>query len=87
MIKKLVNWFIMFFLPIGLQRMMQIASELDEMTYESSMEITENTRTIISCALGKVYDNMYYDLIKESFSAKIEDFIQWVIIPWIRITC
>ena len=66
--------------------MMQIASELDEMKYESSMEITENTRTIISCALGKVYDNMYYDLIKERFSAKIEDFIQWVIIPWIRIT-
>jgi hypothetical protein len=56
--------------------MMQIASELEEMKYESSMEITENTRTIISCALGKVYDNMYYDLIKESFSAKIEDFIQ-----------
>lgn len=59
----------------GLQRMMQIASELEEMKYESSMEITENTRTIISCALGKVYDNMYYDLIKERFSAKIEDFI------------
>jgi hypothetical protein len=37
--------------------------------------------------LGKVYDNMYYDLIKERFSAKIEDFIQWVIIPRIKITC
>lgn len=56
--------------------MMQIASELEEMRYESSMEITANTRTNVSVVLGKVFDNMYYDLARERFTAKIEDFIQ-----------
>lgn len=55
---------------------MQIASEMDEMRYESSMEITENTRPTVSVVLGKVFDNMYHDLARERFSSKIEEFIQ-----------
>jgi len=58
--------------------MMEIASEMDEMKYESSMEITENTRTNIAVVLGKVFDNMYYDLARERFTSKIEEFIQFV---------
>ncbi len=58
--------------------MMEIASEMDEMKYESSMEITENTRTNIAVVLGKVFDNMYYDLARERFTSKIEEFIQLV---------
>ena len=58
--------------------MMEIASEVDEMKYESSMEITENTRTNIAVVLGKVFDNMYYDLARERFTSKIEEFIQLV---------
>lgn len=57
---------------------MEIASEMDEMKYESSMEITENTRTNIAVVLGKVFDNMYYDLARERFTSKIEEFIQLV---------
>lgn len=55
---------------------MQIASEMEEMKYESAMEITPNTRPTVSVVLGRVFDNMYYDLAKERFTAKIEDFIQ-----------
>lgn len=62
---------------LGLQRLMEIASEMDEMKYESAMETTENTRTSVAVLLGKVFDNMYYDLARERFSAKIEEFIQY----------
>lgn len=55
---------------------MQIASEMEEMKYESSMAVTDNTRPTVSVVLGKVFDNMYYDLARERFSAKIEEFIQ-----------
>ena len=55
---------------------MEIASEMEEMRYESSMEITSNTPTNVAVVLGKIFDHMYYDLARERFSAKIEDFIQ-----------
>jgi len=60
----------------GLQRMMEIASEMEEIKYESSMEITENTSPNVAVVLGKIFDNMYYDLARERFTTKIEEFIQ-----------
>ena len=61
---------------LGLQRMMEIASEMEEIQYESSMEITENTSPNVAVVLGKIFDNMYYDLARERFTTKIEEFIQ-----------
>ena len=59
---------------------MQIASEMEEIRYESSMEITANTRPTLAVCLAKVYDNMYYDLAKERFIAKIEEFMKYSIL-------
>lgn len=56
--------------------MMEIASEMEEIKYESSMEITENTSPNVAVVLGKIFDNMYYDLARERFTTKIEEFIQ-----------
>ncbi|KYM75847.1 Protein unc-45 like protein A [Atta colombica] len=60
----------------GLQRLMEVASEMEECKYESSMNITSSTRTIISVCLAKIYENMYYDAAKEKFSNAIEEFIK-----------
>lgn len=60
----------------GLQRLMEVASELEEYKYESSMDITSSTRTITSVCLAKIYENMYYDAAKEKFSNAINDFIK-----------
>ncbi|KAK2725490.1 hypothetical protein QYM36_000098 [Artemia franciscana] len=60
----------------GLQRLMEVASELPEFKYESSMEVTDNTRTTVSVCLAKVYDNMYYENARGRFVNKIEDFIK-----------
>lgn len=55
--------------------MMEIASEMEEMSYESSMEITPNTRSIVAVCMGQVFDHMYYDQARERFTSKIEEFI------------
>lgn len=60
----------------GLQRLMEISSELEEYKYESSMNITPSTRTLVSVCLAKIYENMYYDAAKERFREAIDEFIK-----------
>ncbi|XP_031845515.1 unc-45 myosin chaperone [Nomia melanderi] len=60
----------------GLQRLMEVASELEEYKYESSMDITASTRTITSVCLARIYENMYYDAAKEKFRNAIDEFIK-----------
>ncbi|KAG7212653.1 hypothetical protein KM043_012936 [Ampulex compressa] len=59
----------------GLQRLMEVASELEEYKYESAMDITSSTRTITSVCLARIYENMYYDAAKEKFQKAIDEFI------------
>ncbi|XP_071627994.1 protein unc-45 homolog B-like [Temnothorax longispinosus] len=61
----------------GLQKLMEIASEMEEYKYkESSMNITFSTRIKISMCLTKIYKNVYYDAAKEEFIDAIEKFIK-----------
>lgn len=60
----------------GLQRLMEVASELKEYKYESAMDITDSTRTIAAVCLAKIYESMYYDAAKERFIKNIEEFIK-----------
>ncbi|CAD1478878.1 unnamed protein product, partial [Heterotrigona itama] len=60
----------------GLQRLMEVASELEEYKYESSMEITSSTRTVTSVCLARIYENMYYDAAKEKFRSAIDEYIK-----------
>ncbi|KOC64160.1 Protein unc-45 like protein B [Habropoda laboriosa] len=60
----------------GLQRLMEVASELEEYKYESAMNITPSTRTVTSVCLARIYENMYYDAAKEKFRNAIDEFIK-----------
>ncbi|XP_066602124.1 protein unc-45 homolog B-like [Prorops nasuta] len=60
----------------GLQRLMEVASELEEYKYESAMDISPSTRTITSVCLAIIYENMYYDAAKDKFRNAIEEFIK-----------
>nr|CAI5817254.1 unnamed protein product [Callosobruchus analis] len=60
----------------GIGRIMECASELEEYKYESAMNITPSTRTIAALCLSRIYDNMYYDALREKFMEKIQDFIK-----------
>ncbi|KDR23225.1 Unc-45-like protein A, partial [Zootermopsis nevadensis] len=60
----------------GLRRLMEVASELEEYKYESSMEITSSTRTISSVCLARIYENMYYDKTRARFLNSVDDYIK-----------
>ncbi|KAK7872199.1 hypothetical protein R5R35_001759 [Gryllus longicercus] len=60
----------------GLQRLMEVASELQEYKYESAMEVTDSTRTIVSVCLARIYENMYYDQAKERYLNNVSEFVK-----------
>lgn len=60
----------------GLPRLLEVCSELEEYKYESAMEITPSSRTVAAVCLSRVYENMYYDKLKERFNEQVEEFIK-----------
>ncbi|KAK9503519.1 hypothetical protein O3M35_010058 [Rhynocoris fuscipes] len=60
----------------GLQRLMEVGSELPEYKYESSMEITDSTRTLTSLCLARIYENMYYDEARTRYLDNIDDYVK-----------
>ncbi|KAE8752791.1 hypothetical protein FOCC_FOCC000529 [Frankliniella occidentalis] len=60
----------------GLQRLMEVASELKEYKYESAMEITDSTRSLVSVCLARIYENMYYDRARQDFISNIDDYVK-----------
>lgn len=71
-----VNWADRFVEIKGLQRLLEVCSELEEYKYESSMNITPSSRTIAAACLARIYENMYYDEARERFNNQIDDFIK-----------
>lgn len=60
----------------GLHRLLKVCSELEEYKFESSMEITPSSRTVAAVCLSRIYDNMYYDKIREEFREQVDEFIK-----------
>lgn len=60
----------------GLYRLLDVCSELEEYKYESAMDITPSSRTIASVCLARIYENMYYDQLKERFQEQIDEYIK-----------
>ncbi|XP_070492093.1 protein unc-45 homolog B [Chironomus tepperi] len=73
---KTLNWSERLVEQKGLQRLMEICSELEEYKYESAMPITPSSRTIASVCLARIYENMYYDEARQRFIAQIDEFIR-----------
>lgn len=71
-----LNWAEQLVEQRGLHRLMEVASELEEYKYESAMDITENTRTVTSVCLARIYENMYYDAARAKFYNAIDEFIK-----------
>lgn len=60
----------------GLQRLLDICSELEEYKYESCMPITPSSRTIASVCLARIYENMYYDQARARFMEQIDEYVR-----------
>ena len=59
----------------GLWNLLEIASELEEVKYESGMNITANTRTHVSLLLDRVYLCHDYDAARQEYIEKVMKFI------------
>uniref|UniRef100_A0A1B6DYT4 UNC-45/Cro1/She4 central domain-containing protein n=1 Tax=Clastoptera arizonana TaxID=38151 RepID=A0A1B6DYT4_9HEMI len=71
-----INWAERLIEIRGLQRLLEVASELQEYKYESAMEITDSTKTITAVCLARIYENMYYDKARERYLEAVDDFIK-----------
>lgn len=59
----------------GLFRLLDVASELPEIRYESSMEITDETKPKVSVCLDRIWYCMDHDAAKDKFRKCAKDFI------------
>ncbi|XP_071581805.1 protein unc-45 homolog B-like isoform X2 [Temnothorax nylanderi] len=72
-----LDWAKRFVELLGVQRLMEVASEMEEYKYKykSSMDITSSTQTITRECLEKIYENVYYD-DEKTFINAIDKFIE-----------
>lgn len=71
-----LNWAERMLEVRGISRLLRVCSELEEYKFESSLEITPSSRTIAAVCLSRIYDNMYYDKIREQFRDQVDEFIK-----------
>ncbi len=60
----------------GLVRLVELAGEVPEVQSESAMELTLNTRNLVSVLFSRVYDTMYYDGARTKYTEVIDNFIK-----------
>ncbi|XP_071645694.1 protein unc-45 homolog B-like [Temnothorax longispinosus] len=61
----------------GVQRLMEVAGEMEEYNSESLLDITSSTRTITSVCLEMVYKNVYKNCDDEkTFTNAVDEFIE-----------
>ncbi|XP_077266274.1 protein unc-45 homolog B-like isoform X2 [Temnothorax americanus] len=60
----------------GVEKLMDIASEMEDYKYESSMDITSFTRTIISVCIANIFENVHCNAAKKKFINAIDEFIR-----------
>jgi len=71
-----IDWAERFVEIGGLYKLLEVSSELQEYKYESAMPITENTKTLASVCLARIYENMYYDQAKTNYLEKVDEFVR-----------
>ena len=71
-----LNWAELCLKTDAYQRLMEVASEMLEFKHESSMEITDRTRSVVGVCLNIMYEQMWDDARRQYFVDHIEKFIQ-----------
>ncbi|XP_022248788.1 protein unc-45 homolog B-like [Limulus polyphemus] len=70
-----LNWGQKFIESEGIWALMEIASELKEIKYESSMDITDTTQANISVIMDRVYWCMDHDKAREVYREKVMEYV------------
>ncbi|XP_071571598.1 protein unc-45 homolog B-like isoform X2 [Temnothorax nylanderi] len=73
----MLDWAKRFVELRGVQRLMEVSSEMEEYNSESLLDITSSTRTITSVCLAMVYKNVYKNCDDEkTFTNAVDEFIE-----------
>eukprot|EP00090_Calanus_glacialis_P004732 TRINITY_DN13559_c0_g1_i1.p1 TRINITY_DN13559_c0_g1~~TRINITY_DN13559_c0_g1_i1.p1 ORF type:complete len:1002 (-),score=408.50 TRINITY_DN13559_c0_g1_i1:92-3097(-) len=73
-----LNWADKMLTTDSYQRLMEVASEINmpEFKYESAMDITDSTKTIVGVTFGFLYEQMYDDRRREALISEVGKFTQ-----------
>ncbi|XP_042221331.1 protein unc-45 homolog B-like [Homarus americanus] len=71
-----LNWADKFIRMGGIEKMLDICSELEEFQFESRIDITDNTRMTTAICLAKVYDSQYDDKAREAYRNRVDEYIR-----------
>lgn len=71
-----LNWAELCLKTDTYQRLMEVASEMTQFKHESSMEITDRTRSVVGVCLNVMYEQMYDDQRRIVFAEQIDYFIK-----------
>ncbi|RXG56928.1 Protein unc-45-like protein B [Armadillidium vulgare] len=71
-----LDWAKKFLKIGGLEKLLEVASELQEYHYESCIDVTNNTRITTAVCLDKLYQAQGDDKAKQQFMDMIENFIR-----------
>ena len=73
-----LNWAEKMLKTDAYQRLLEVASEINhpEFQYESAMDITESTKTIVGVTFGFLYEQMYDDKKREELTEIVTKFTQ-----------
>nr|XP_045617227.1 protein unc-45 homolog B-like [Procambarus clarkii]XP_045617228.1 protein unc-45 homolog B-like [Procambarus clarkii]XP_045617229.1 protein unc-45 homolog B-like [Procambarus clarkii] len=71
-----LNWGDKFIRMGGIEKMLDICSELEEFNFESRIDITDNTRMTTAICLSNVYDTQYDDKMKEAYHQRVDEYIR-----------
>lgn len=61
----------------GLDRVIDVAAEVPELKSESMMELTTNTRNLVSVLLSLVYDNLNYDAARNRYTEAVDNCLKY----------
>lgn len=70
-----LNWGMKLVDADGLRELLEVASELEDIKYESSMDISPNTRPNCSVAFERIYFCMDHDKAKEKYREKVMEYV------------
>lgn len=70
-----IEWGMILIKKVGLSQLLEVASELIELRYESSIPITATTRSQVSAVLESAYSTLECDQSRNEFHQEIMNFI------------
>lgn len=73
---RAIDWAHRFVEIKGIQKLLEVASELSEYGDESSMKITPMTRSLVAGCLGRIYESMYYEKARQDYLENVNEFMK-----------